>query len=239
MSIRKTVLWGVGLALCASLAFTEEVRVKVAKANLRATASTSAAIVAKVEQGKTLQVIETSGQWVKVKNGGAAGWIHSSLVEKIAAVPAPAATAAAAPAAAAQTPKPAKARKSASKDKPIALGIGASLANKSIGFGAHGRVTFTPMKKMPDLRVVGAVDYFFKNDGLLQITGNAAYAFPISSKEFRPYVGAGLVFSSANGETSTDLDIAAGVEYKKRVFGEVRMILEDESVLVVSAGIRF
>jgi hypothetical protein len=234
MSIRKTVLWGVGLALCASLAFTEEVRVKVAKANLRATASTSAAIVAKVEQGKTLEVIETSGQWIKVKNGGAAGWIHSSLVEKTAAAPAPAA-----PAAAAQTPKPAKARQSASKDKPIALGIGASLANKDIGFGAHGRVTFTPMKKMPDLRVVGAVDYFFKNDGLLQITGNAAYAFPISSKDLRPYVGAGLVFSSANGETSTDPDIAAGVEYKKRVFGEVRMILEDESVLVVSAGIRF
>jgi hypothetical protein len=237
MSVRKSVLWGVGLVLCAGLALADEVRVKVAKANLRATASTSAAIVGKVEQGKTLELIETSGQWMKVKNGGATGWIHSSLVEKITASSAAPPTAA--PAAPAAAEKPKKERKAGSADKPLSLGVGASLANHKIGFGIDGRVVAAPMKSLPNLRVIAAMDYYVKSESGWQVTGNAAYVIPIHSKDLRPYVGAGIVLSHANGASSTDPDLAGGVEYKKRVFAEGRVILADESVFVVSAGLKF
>lgn len=50
-------------------------------ANMRASASTSSAIVANVERGTVLTKLSQEGNWIKVRHsGGTVGWIYSKLL---------------------------------------------------------------------------------------------------------------------------------------------------------------
>jgi len=73
------------------------VSVKARKANVRSEPSLSASVIGTVAQGKTLEVIVTVADWIKVTDGSFTGWIHKSLVTS----PVPVSSALAAPAAAA------------------------------------------------------------------------------------------------------------------------------------------
>ncbi len=86
-----------------------------------------------------------------------------------------------------------------------------------------------------------AADYFLKGElaGPLRFTINGAYVFPESTSGFRPYVGGGVFLGRALGETFTDLDLAAGVEYQQKFFLDGRLVLSDPSHFILSAGVRF
>jgi hypothetical protein len=246
MSIGKRILVGASLVLCASLVSAESVRVKAAKANVRSSPSTTASIVSTVAQGKVMDVVDVSGVWTKVTTAGVTGWVHNSLIEPVAEAAAPAASGGtkAAPATAeAEAPRsssrPSRSSASASEEKKITVGVGGSFATQEVGIGANGRVIVAPLATLPSLRVKAGVDYFFKNDGLLVITGAAQYAIRLSNENLKPYVGAGIAHSRANGASSTDIEIEAGVDIGKRFFAEGRIVLEDESLLIFSAGVRF
>lgn len=51
--------------------------------NMRATASTSAAVITKIAIGQTVDVIETSGDWSKITWGGKTGYMMSKYLEKV------------------------------------------------------------------------------------------------------------------------------------------------------------
>ncbi len=248
MSTGKRILVGTSLVLCASLVSAESVRVKASKANIRSAPSTTASIVGTVPQGKVLEVVDVSGMWTKVTAAGVTGWVHNSLVEPVAEAPAPAAKAGPAGAktaptevapAASHSQRPSHSAASTSEEKKITLGGGVDFATHSVGLGLNGRVTATPLTTLPSLRVKASVDYFFKDPGLLMITGNAQYAIRLSNSNLKPYVGAGLAYSRVSGESTADLDIEGGVDVGKRFFAEARLVLEDESLLIFSAGVRF
>jgi len=243
MQMVKSVVFGASLLLCASLALAGDVRVKVSKANVRSQPSLSGKVVGKVERGDTLEVLASSQKWVKVNGGGVEGWIYGKLVENV-----PEARPSSASRAASDTggdsdedvdEAPRRRPRTPVDQKMVSFGAGASFANKEIGFGLDARVVVKPVRKLPDLRGVVALDYFLKEDRGWKATVNGTYAFKVSNAPVRPYVGAGLVISHAVGETATDFDIAAGAEWRQLVFLEGRLIVSDPTVLVVSAGVRF
>ena len=91
-----------------------QVKVKVQLANVRKTADMTAPILIQVSQGAVLDVVEKTGDWYKVSLtiGGvpATGFLHSSVVEEIAAGTAPAPAPKTPPVAAPQAARPAPAR---------------------------------------------------------------------------------------------------------------------------------
>jgi hypothetical protein len=242
----KRFVLAVGLVLCASLAMANSVRVKASKANVRSEPSVSASVVGTVAQGKTLVVIVTVADWIKVTDGSSTGWIHKSLVEPVADARAPSAAAetaapAASTSAAGETRRsaPAQHASSSEKKKIISFGLGGSFATHSIGFGLHGRATVRPTEALPPLRGVVEFDYFLKSGMGWRGTVNAAYVLGKPKDEFQPYLGGGLVFARVAGQTGTDFDLAAGVERRERLFLEGRIVFSSETVLIVSAGIKF
>jgi hypothetical protein len=244
MQMVKSVVLGASLLLCASLALAGDVRVKVSKANVRSQPSLSGKIVGKVARGDTLEVLASSQKWVKVNGAGVEGWIYGKLVEDVPEAPPSSASRADSDVAEesdadvdATTRR--KRRRTPTDQKMVSFGAGASFANKDIGFGLDARVIVKPVRKLPNVRAVVALDYFLKEDRGWQATINGAYAFKLTNTPVRPYVGAGLVVSHAVGETATDFDVAAGAEWRDLVFLEGRLILSDATVLVVSAGVRF
>jgi hypothetical protein len=58
--------------------------VKAASANIRAEPSTNAKIVKSSPKGARFDVLGHEGDWVKVGNNAAVGWVHSSLIEDAA-----------------------------------------------------------------------------------------------------------------------------------------------------------
>ncbi|MBN2369177.1 MAG: SH3 domain-containing protein, partial [Vicinamibacteria bacterium] len=214
-------------------------------ANLRSGPSTSTTIVGKVEQGKTLEVIETSGAWIKVRSSGLAGWISDALVERIAETSDAPAFSPGASAASARTPAPQassiryRERGASSDEKTISVGVGASLGDHDYGFAADGRVMLAPVKSMPNLRIMAAMDFFFKEGRGWILTGSGMYVIRTLSEDIHPYLGAGIAIAHAGGESEAKPDIGGGVEIKRRIFAEGRFILSDPAVLIVSAGVKF
>jgi hypothetical protein len=58
--------------------------VKAASANIRAEPSTNAKIVKSSPKGARFDVLGHEGDWVKVGNNAAVGWVHGSLIEETA-----------------------------------------------------------------------------------------------------------------------------------------------------------
>jgi hypothetical protein len=249
MSIARKAFLGMALVLCASLAFAESVRVKAVNANLRSSPVSTAKIIGKVKQGKMLEVIVVSGLWTRVTDGTVTGWINNSVIERVAEAPAAPASqpASSSPASsnrsASSSSRPPAHRASSSDDKTLNFAVHGSLQNNTGGLGVGGRVLFTPSASLPDLRIMGGVEIFpvRSNDAptLLDITANGVYVFRNLSPDIQPYVGAGLVHGRVSGASGTDLDIMGGVLYKKRFFGDVRIILEEGTGLILSAGVQF
>jgi hypothetical protein len=254
MPIGKNVLFGVALLLCASLAFAESVRVKSANVNVRSAPSATAKVVAKVPQGKMLEVIEVSGPWTRITDGAITGWVSTALLERVAeapaaAAPAPASTSRSSGAATRSSAAPARRHQAASDEKVLNLGVGAVWENDSGGLGVDGRVLFTPVSTMPDLRILGAVDVLFlrpsDTEGTpFHITGNGIYVFRTVSEEIHPYVGAGLIYThvSAGGvsASSTDFNITGGAFIKKQFFGEMRLVFSSGSTgILITGGVKF
>lgn len=51
------------------------------RANMRTSPSTSGQVIAKVDRGVVLTLLERQGKWVKVQhNGGSEGWVYAPLV---------------------------------------------------------------------------------------------------------------------------------------------------------------
>ncbi len=244
----KRFIIAVGLVLCANLALAATVRVTASRANVRAEPSVSAKVIGTVAQGKTLDVIVTVGDWVKVTDGSSTGWVSKSLVEAVSDAPAarPASAASESKASAASSSSaPARAassrRRASSDEKRIAFGLGASFATKDVGFGVQGRAMAMPLTTLPQLRGVVEFDYFLKENRGWKGTLNAAYLLGESSADYRPYLGAGLVYSHLGGGlgSGTDLDLAAGVIARQHLFLEGRLVLADETAFILSAGYKF
>lgn len=89
MRVRNGVLAGVAVLFLTLQAQADTLRVTARAANLRATASTDSKIVTTVPQGTSLEVIEATGSWYKVKTpGGITGYAHKSVVAAEGASPA-------------------------------------------------------------------------------------------------------------------------------------------------------
>jgi hypothetical protein len=245
----KRFIIAVGLVLCANLALASSVRVKASRANVRSEPSVSAKVIGTVAQGKTLDVIVTVGDWIKVTDGSSTGWVHKSLVESVPDAPAtrPPSAASERTSSAASTTSGSSSSRSASSqrrassdEKKIAFGLGASFETGGTGFGLHGRVMAAPLKTLPALRGIVEFDYFLKSDTGWHGTLNAAYMIGESQADYRPYLGAGLVYSHASGGgSSTNLDLAAGVIARQHLFLEGRVVLADDTAFILSAGWKF
>jgi hypothetical protein len=258
MPIGKKVLFGVALLLCASLAFAESVRVKSANVNVRSTPAATAKVVAKLPQGKMLEVIEVSGQWTRITDGAITGWVSSALVERVAEAPAaaPASGSSGASRSSSSTtarssapPAHRASHKAASDEKILNFGVGATWENNSYGLGIDGRVLFTPVSTLPELRILGAVDVLFlrpsgSSGTPWQITGNGIYVFRTVSEDIHPYVGAGLVYShvSVDGfsNSATNFNVTGGAFIKKQFFGELRVVFDSGSTgILITGGLKF
>jgi len=261
MPIGKKVLFGVALLLCASLAFAESVRVKSANVNVRSTPAATAKVVAKLPQGKMLEVIEVSGQWTRITDGAITGWVATALLERVAEAPAaaPASSGASRSSGTAShssaPPAHRASHKADSDEKPLNIGIAVDLENNSVGIGFGGRVLFTPIASRPEFRLQGIFDLFPKSGTPWDLNANALYVFRQVNPDFHPYVGAGIIYShssvsssvdvngvavdvSASG-SSTNIDVIGGVTYKQRFFGDVRIVLADGTPLILSVGVTF
>jgi len=89
------------ITLIAALASAEPATITAISANLRSGAGTSHPVVATLKRGARVEILETSGEWYRVRaaDGGATGWVSARLVQKgatggSAPAAAPAATAA-------------------------------------------------------------------------------------------------------------------------------------------------
>jgi hypothetical protein len=101
--MRKAFALALILWLAGGPILAESARVKVPAANVRSGPSAMSAVVGSAPRGTVVEVVETSGEWLKVRSAGGSlqGWISSRLVERVPDAPAPA------PAPAAQQPAPA------------------------------------------------------------------------------------------------------------------------------------
>jgi opacity protein-like surface antigen len=240
----KRLVVAVGLALCASLASAATVRVTASRANVRSEPSVTGSVIGTVAQGRTLTVIVTVADWIKVTDGSSTGWIHKSLVEEISDKEVARLESAAS--AARQQPQSRPPKYGRGDEKRIKLGVGASFGTQDIGFGLHGRAIVMPVESMPALRGVASFDYFLGEGKGWNLTLNGRYSLGREDAELRPYVGGGLVFThvpgdatlGTGGETATDLDLAAGVE-RERLFLEARLVLYEKKAFIISAGITF
>ena len=237
----KRLVVAVGLALCASLASAATVRVTASRANVRSEPSVTGSVIGTVAQGRTLTVVVTVADWIKVTDGSSTGWIHKSLVEEISDDEA--ARVASAASAAREQPQNRPPRYGRGDEKRIKFGVGASFGTQDLGFGLHGRVIVMPVETLPALRGVASIDYFLGENELGDAKGwnatlNGRYSLGAEDAELRPYVGGGLVFTRAGGQTNTDLDLAAGVE-RERLFLEGRLVLYEKKAFIISAGITF
>ncbi len=187
------------------------------RVNLRAKPSTDSAIVATVERGAELTVIETAGSWYRVRDNasGKEGYVHSLTVKVIGGAPAtPAAGGGAAapprtpvrtaPAPSAPPPSSAAEEKSTSIVPMAGLITGGGTTTWVIG----GGVGFKPFPN-PAIRVQADVLYHrFSEEapaglgGDLKMTANAFwfsanghYLFP--GDKMTPYVGAGIALGYA------------------------------------------
>jgi hypothetical protein len=237
VSMTKRLIVAVGLALCASLASAATVRVTAARANVRSEPSVTASVIGTVAQGRTLTVVVTVADWIKVTDGSSTGWVHKSLVEEVrdSAATRPSSTSSEDRREQPRTRPPKYGR---SDEKKLSFGAGASYGTQDIGFGLHGRAIVMPVNSQPALRGVASFDYFLGEGKGWNVTLNGTYSLGSKDAEFRPYVGGGLVFTHAGGETHTDLDLAAGVE-RERFFLEGRLVLYEKKALIFTAGIKF
>ena len=75
------------LAVCllAATASPEELRVRVGRANVREMPDTTARVVTQVARGTVLELLESAGEWFKVKTAaGVTGYVHATVVERLA-----------------------------------------------------------------------------------------------------------------------------------------------------------
>jgi len=228
------------------------VRVKSANVNVRSTPTATAKVVAKLPQGKMLEVIEVSGQWTRITDGAITGWVATALLERVAEAPAaaPAASGSSASSRSSSTtarssaPPAHRTGHKASSDEPMVnFGVNVDYENNDANIGFGGRVLVTPASSLPELRIMGGVDIFplGSNDAptMIQVTANGVYGFRDLSPDVTPYVGAGLVWSHISGASSTKLDIMGGATFKKRFFADLRVLLADGTPIIISAGVRF
>ena len=75
------------ITLIAALASAEPATITAISANLRSGAGTSHPVVATLKRGARVEILETSGEWYRVRaaDGGATGWVSARLVQKGAA----------------------------------------------------------------------------------------------------------------------------------------------------------
>jgi hypothetical protein len=171
------------------------------------------------------------------------GWIYEKLLVD---VPDPASSTRASredsmeESASSDDPRPVRSRAPANGEtKMFSPGLGVSFASDDVGFGAFGRVFVAPTQKLPPLRVIVGLDYFFKDGAPWMITGNVAYMFETMGPEVRPYVGAGIIHSRVEGASSTDFNIALGAQVRERFFAEGRIVLAEGNTIIFSAGVKF
>jgi SH3-like domain-containing protein len=85
MRKRNSRLWGaaafVTLLACAAWAAEQMMSVQVQKGQLRATPSFLGQLVASVDYGARVAVVQQQGDWIKVRDDkGKTGWIHQSAL---------------------------------------------------------------------------------------------------------------------------------------------------------------
>jgi SH3-like domain-containing protein len=73
--------------LCVPAQAAERMAISVKEANVRANPQPNADVLWKIEKYHPIEVIETTGVWLRFKDfEGDSGWVHKSLVDKTAAV---------------------------------------------------------------------------------------------------------------------------------------------------------
>ena len=102
MMLRACLAFALCLCLAAGPAWADTAEVAATNANLRSAPGTSSPVVATLARGARLEVLDVSGDWLKVRvaETKAVGWVHRRLVEVLPP------TGGAAPSSAAPKPKP-------------------------------------------------------------------------------------------------------------------------------------
>ena len=117
MKLRACLVLALCVCLAAGPAWTDTAVVSATNANLRTGPGTSSGVAATLVRGARLEVLEVSGDWLKVRvvETKAVGWVHRRLVEMLPA------TGGAAPATAAPKPRPPAAVAESSAGAPISI----------------------------------------------------------------------------------------------------------------------
>src|SRR5439155_9427743 len=83
MMLRACLAFAVCMCLAAGPAWADTAEVAATSANLRSAPGTSSPVVATLARGARLEVLDVSGDWLKVRvvETKAVGWVHRRLVE--------------------------------------------------------------------------------------------------------------------------------------------------------------
>jgi hypothetical protein len=117
MPLRACFNLALALCLAAGPAWADTATVVATSANLRSAAATTSPVVATLARGARLEVLDVSGDWLKVRvvDTKVVGWVHRRLVEV------PPAAGGAAPASAAPKPTPPVAVAASAAGAPVSI----------------------------------------------------------------------------------------------------------------------
>jgi hypothetical protein len=249
-------LLSVVLSVCfvslAAAASAQTLRVTADRTNVRDKASTDGAIVVAVSKGDELEVLEKAGNWyrVRVKAGGAQGYVNALVVEVVpgsAAAPAAAAPAArpATPAAAPAAQAPGQAPPRASDQAPTGPQLGGDkkffirpfgglwTGYSSLGFGGGAGVALRPFP-LPELELEIDVAYARQNFNSFSVFGLGDFGYHANLIQ-----GSGNVlydFKHLLPNSKWAPFAGAGVMYSHETFTYDRDILGCGNLCTFSAG---
>lgn len=216
----RVALAALAVLLVADAVSAETVRVTADKVNLRSQPSATGSVMATVEKGAILEVLERSGDWMKVRTGaGVEGFIHSVLVEPAAGVAAPPPTSPPAQPVASpepQAPKPSPpprstvASSASTAGRNDTLGIGVCLGGYSFGVGGGLRVWSSDrlgFNACVDHYSIGLGDQFSSfNSSVLQVSPGVFFRLReperTTDTTFTPYVGGGVSITRSSIDSS-------------------------------------
>jgi hypothetical protein len=261
--MRKMILTAL-LAVLASAGVLEAqtqmvVRVTAERTGLREQPDTSATVVTTVSKGEELTVLETSGNWYRVRTKSAAqGFVHSLFVERVsgAAGAAPAASSSTAPAAsvpASTGPAPApRAATAAPPTPPPAVSsaderhIGAGITTGGLAFG------FTPsLRYWMNPKTGFEVNFSFLDSAGYSVTAISPSVLIRIGEEkragsvaFQPYAGGGITYWRFSNDYSNYYCNVVGVDCDTSAigvggFGGTEILFDAVPKLAASASLGF
>jgi hypothetical protein len=252
----------VAAVVVAAPVMAQTLSVTADRVNLRAKPTTDSAVVATVERGAELTVIETAGSWYKVRDkvSGKEGYVHSLTVKVTGDSRPPAPPSAAAPAAPAPRPparvaprpvEPAAGASDEKKMQPVVM-AGLITGGGSTTWALGGGIGFKPFSN-PKIRLQGDLLWNREKEkgeddsvNVFLFSGNGHYLFEAGN--MKPYAGGGIVWAKAtcNGcenASAFGFSVVGGSEFKTGnldLRAEARiLIVRGTTLFAILGGISF